>query len=108
MFVDETDGSQSKKVKYSGEMCYCKEGSFSCQNICSIILLCGAHNCQPICHPGPCVCSYSPETLLREAFQSKKQGNLGIGPNRGGGGIRKKNQKNTKFQLGKVSEGIKD
>ena len=38
---------------------------------------------------------------LREAFQSKKRGNLGNGPNRGGGGS-SKNQKSPKFQLGKV------
>ena len=36
---------------------------------------------------------------LREAFQSKKQPNLGISPNRGGSS---KNQKSPKFQLGKV------
>ena len=37
---------------------------------------------------------------IREAFQSKKQLNLGISPNRGGGSS--KNQKSAKFQLGKV------
>ena len=37
--------------------------------------------------------------LLREAFQSKKERNLGISPNRGGSS---KNQKSPKFQLGKV------
>ena len=39
-----------------------------------------------------------PAYLLREAFQSKNQRNLGISPNRGGGG----RQKSPKFQLGKV------
>ena len=34
--------------------------------------------------------------LLREASQTKKRGNLGNGPNRGG------RQKSPKFQLGKV------
>ena len=37
---------------------------------------------------------------LREAFQSKKQQNLGISPNRGGESS--KNQKSSKFQLGIV------
>ena len=37
---------------------------------------------------------------LREAFQTKKRGNLGLGPIRGGGSS--KNQKNPKFQLGKA------
>ena len=40
------------------------------------------------------------EISLREAFQSKKQQNLGISPNRGAGSS--KNQKSPKFQLGKV------
>ena len=39
------------------------------------------------------------EYKLREAFKTKKRGNLGNGPNRGGA---TKTQKSTKFQLGKV------
>ena len=39
------------------------------------------------------------ENDLREAFQSKKQRNLGISPNSWG---LSKNEKSPKFQLGKV------
>ena len=42
-----------------------------------------------------------PLCALREAFQSKKQQNLVIRPNRGGEGS-SKNQKSPKFQLGIV------
>ena len=42
---------------------------------------------------------------LREAFQSKKQQNLGISPNRGGGES-SKNQKSPRFQLGKVPDKV--
>ena len=37
---------------------------------------------------------------VKEAFQTKKRGNLGNGPNRGGG--RQKSKKSPKFQFGKV------
>ena len=40
--------------------------------------------------------------LFREAFQSKKRGHFGNGPNRGGGSS--KNQKSPNFQLGKVQK----
>ena len=41
--------------------------------------------------------------MVREAFQSKKRGNLGISPNRGEGGS-PKNQKSPKFQRASETE----